>query len=227
VRVVILSEYGITQASRPLHPNRILREAGFLSLKVDLGCEYLDPGTSRAFAVSDHQIAHIYVRDPADIPAVQELFSGIPGVEQVLDTDGKRSMGLDHERSGELVLVSAADSWFTYYWWLDDSRAPDYARTVNIHAKPGYDPCELIIDPAIPFPKAKIGWTLAKKVLGFRYLMDVIPLDASLVKGSHGRVADDDTACPVFMSSEPKLLADPSIQALQVHDLILKHIFSD
>lgn len=224
-RLIILSEYGITGVDRPIHPNRILRDAGLLSLKNDLGREYLDPGASRAFAVADHQVAHVYIRDTTDIPAVQALFERVPGVERVLGAAGRREAGLDHGRSGELVLVSSAESWFTYYWWHDDSRAPDYARTVNIHAKPGYDPCELFLDPSIPFPKLKTGLTLARKLLGFRYLMDVIPLDASLVKGSHGRVTDDDAAGPLLMTSEPALLSAPDIEAVQVRDLILDHIF--
>jgi predicted AlkP superfamily pyrophosphatase or phosphodiesterase len=226
-RVVVLSEYGITPVSRPLHPNRILREAGLLSLKVDLGREYLDPGTSRAFAVADHQVCHVYVRAARDIPAVKSLFARVPGVEQVLDHAGKTAGGIDHERSGELLLVASADSWFTYYWWLDDRRAPDYARTVNIHAKPGYDPCELFLDPAIPFPKLKIATILARKMLGFRYLMDVIPLDATLVKGSHGRITDASADGPLLMSNAPQLLDRDAIKAVDVHDLLLRHIFSD
>lgn len=226
-RTIVLSEYGITPVSRPVHPNRLLREAGLLSLKIDRGREYLDPGSSRAFAVADHQVAHVYIPDPKDVPAVKAVLKGMPGVEQILDEAGKKVAGLDHERSGELVLVADADSWFTYYWWNDDSRAPDYARTVNIHAKPGYDPCELFLDPAIRFPKAKIGWTLAKKLLGFRYLMDVIPLDASLVKGSHGRVTDDDADGPLFMTTEPKLLDSGSLEAGQVYYQLLAHVFSE
>jgi len=226
-RVIVLSEYGITPVKRPIHPNRLIREAGLLSLKTDLGREYLDPCASRAFAVADHQVAHVYVRERGDLAAVQKLFEGVPGVERVLDADGKKELGLDHERSGELVLLAAADSWFTYYWWQDDARAPDYARTVNIHAKPGYDPCELFLDPALTFPKLKIGWTLARKLLGFRYLMDLIPLDASLVRGSHGRATDDDDAGPLFMTSEPKLLPSGSLSAQQVCGLILDHVFSD
>jgi len=226
-RVVVLSEYVISQVSSPIHPNRLLRDAGLISLKTDLGREYLDPGTSRAFAVSDHQVAHIYVRDSKDIAAVKTIFTGVPGIEQVLDTEGKKAFGLDHERSGELILVASPDSWFTYYWWEDDARAPDYARTVNIHAKPGYDPCELFLDPAIAIPKLKIGWTLAKKLLGFRYLMDVIPLDASLVKGSHGRAIEDAAAGPLFLTTEPKILDTGTITALQVYDLLLAHIFCE
>lgn len=224
-RVVVLSEYGITPVSRPIHPNRLLREGGFVAVKSDLGREYLDPYTSRAFAVADHQVAHVYIRDKRDIPAVRELFAKVPGVEQVLDEDGKRQAGLNHERSGELVLVAAADSWFSYYWWENDSKAPDYARTVNIHAKPGYDPCELFLDPGIVFPKVKIGWTLAKKMLGFRYLMDVVPLDATLVKGSHGRPSDDPETGPLFMTSEPGCLDKDSVKATDVYWMLLDHLF--
>ncbi|BBA35460.1 type I phosphodiesterase/nucleotide pyrophosphatase [Methylocaldum marinum] len=225
-RVVILSEYGITPVSRPIHPNRRLREAGLVSLKVDLGREYLDPGTSRAFAVADHQICHVYVRDRRDLPQVRELFADLPGVDQVLDEAGKKACGLDHERSGELVLIAAADSWFTYYWWLDDRMAPDYARTVNIHAKPGYDPCELFLDPAIRFPKLKVATTLARKALGFRYLMDVTPLDANLVQGSHGRVTDHPDDGPLFMTTAPRLLDRDAIEATDVYALLLHHVFA-
>jgi predicted AlkP superfamily pyrophosphatase or phosphodiesterase len=226
-RVVVLSEYGIASVSRPIHPNRILREAGLLSLKHDLGREYLDPGSSRAFAVADHQVCHLYVRDRRDIPLVRDLFVGRPGVELVLDDDGKQAHGLNHERSGELILIGSTESWFTYYWWLDDRMAPDYARTVNIHAKPGYDPCELFLDPTIPFPRLKIAATLARKLLGFRYLMDVIPLDATLVRGSHGRVADSPSDAPLLMTDTPQLLDRDAIHATDVCDLLLRHIFSD
>lgn len=226
-RLIVLSEYGITPVNRPVHLNRILRQAGLLSLKTDLGREYLDPATSRAFAVADHQVAHIYVRNQRDIPAVEELLGSVPGVGQVLTGVGKEAVGLDHERSGELILVADADSWFTYYWWLNDDRAPDYARTVNIHAKPGYDPCELFLDPAIRFPRLKIAGTLARKMLGFRYLMDVIPLDASLVKGSHGRITDDPDTGPLFMTSEQRLLHTDSISATDVYALLLDHLFRE
>lgn len=226
-RVIVLSEYGITPVYHPIHPNRILREAGLLSLKTDLGKEYLDPGSSRAFAVADHQVCHLYVRDPLDVPLVRDLFTRTPGVEEVLDDAGKEACGLGHERSGELVLLASTDSWFTYYWWLDDHKAPDYARTVNIHAKPGYDPCELFLDPAIPFPKLRVATTLAKKLLGFRYLMDVIPLDAGLVKGSHGRITDHPAEGPLLMSSTPQLFDQDVLQATDVYDMLLRHLFSN
>ncbi len=225
VRVIVLSEYGITQVTSAVHPNRILRDAGLLEVKVDLGREYLDVARSRAFAVADHQVAHVYVAKDLDVPKVVELFSGQPGVDMVLDQAGKREMGLDHPRSGEVVLVARPDSWFTYYWWTDDSVAPDYARTVDIHSKPGYDPCELFIDPAIPAPKLKLGWKLLLKKLGFRTLMDVTPLDPSLVKGSHGRVTDDPADGPIFMTTEPGLLSGDRLDSTDVMDAILAHVF--
>lgn len=225
-RVIVLSEYAITPVEGAVHPNRILRQAGYVAIKTDLGREYLDPGESRAFAVADHQIAHIYVKDKKDIGEVERLFANTPGVEQVLGEEGKRAYGLDHERSGELILISRKDSWFTYYFWTDDRKAPDYARTVNIHAKPGYDPCELFVDPRISAPKLKIALTLLKKILGFRYLMEVTPLDAGLVKGSHGRVTDIDDEGPIFMTTEPGLLSSSTIEATDVFGLILDHVFS-
>jgi hypothetical protein len=213
--------------NRAVHPNRILREAGLLAVKRDLGREYLDTGRSRAFAVSDHQLAHLYIKNAADIPVVKELFKDLPGVERVLDEDGKREKGLDHPRSGELVLLSASDGWFTYYFWSDDARAPDYARTVNIHAKPGYDPCELFLDPKLAFPRLSIARSLAKKLLGFRYLMEVIPLDATLVKGSHGRITDRPEEGPLLLTSEPRLLQRGQLASTAVRDLLLDHVFME
>jgi hypothetical protein len=177
--------------------------------------------------VADHQIAHVYLRDRADLPAVKKLLEGVPGIETVLDEEGKRACGLDHERSGDLVLISAADSWFTYYFWEEDSRAPDYARSVAIHAKPGYDPCELFLDPAIGFPRLRIGLALLKKALGFRTLMEVIPLDATLVRGSHGRVTERAAEGPLFMTTEPKLLEAGSLGATEVFNRMLDHVFCD
>jgi len=225
LRVIVLSEYGITQVKGAIHINRILRKAGFLTVKEDLGKEYLDCGLSRAFAVADHQVAHVYVRNKGDLAPVEELLRKTPGVEQVLAAEGKRSYGLDHERAGEFVLISTRDRWFSYYFWLDDEKAPDYARTVNIHAKPGYDPCELFLDPNLFLPKLKIAWTLLKKALGFRYLLEVIPLDADLVQGSHGRVTEADEEGPIFMTTEPKLLTRERLAAVDVFSLILDHVF--
>jgi predicted AlkP superfamily pyrophosphatase or phosphodiesterase len=224
-RVLVLSEYGIEAVTGAVHVNRALREARLLRVREELGTEKLDAGGSEAFAVADHQVAHVYVRDPARIPEVKALLARLDGVEQVLDDEGKRAAGLDHPRSGELVLVAARGRWFSYYFWLDDARAPDYARTVDIHRKPGYDPVELFVDPALKVPALRVGLRLAQKTLGLRYLMDVIPLDASLVKGSHGRLEPDPRKWPVLLSTEASLLPAGRAHATQVKDIVLKHTF--
>ena len=224
-RTIVLSEYGITPVSNPIHINRALRQAGYIQVREELGRELLDAGASRAFAMADHQIAHIYVSDPALVSQVKALVEALPGVERVLDDAGKRECGLDHPRSGELVAISRADSWFTYYYFLEEARAPDFARTVDIHRKPGYDPVELFIDPQLRAPKARIAWRLAQKILGFRYMMDVISLDAGLVKGSHGRPTDQAEHGPLFISSESELVSAGPVSATAVKGLILDHVF--
>jgi predicted AlkP superfamily pyrophosphatase or phosphodiesterase len=202
--VVVVSEYGIEEATGHVLINRALREAGLLAVQETLGWELLDAGASRAFAVADHQLAHVYVRDPEDLRKVTEILRALPGIERVLDAEGKRELGLDHPRSGELVAVAAPGFWFVYYYWLDDRKAPDFARTVDIHRKPGYDPVELFLDPDQPLVKARVAWTLAKKIAGFRYLMDVIPLRPDLVKGTHGRITSDPDQGPLVICSNPR-----------------------
>jgi predicted AlkP superfamily pyrophosphatase or phosphodiesterase len=227
--VVALSEYGITEVHRPIHINRVLREHGYLRTRREALCwETLDCGASRAFAVADHQVGHIYVQRPEDVAPVAELLRRTDGIELVLDRQQQREFGIDHERSGELVAISARDAWFTYYFWLDDSLAPDYARTVDIHRKPGYDPVELFIDPQLPFPKLRVARRLAQKLLGFRYYMDVIGLDASIVRGSHGRLPDpgrEATDGPVFVSSS-RMVERDSIAMTDVKDLLLQLQFN-
>ena len=223
-QVIVLSEYGITAVSQPVHLNRMLRQKGLLTVREELGRELLDPGASKAFAVADHQVAHVYVNDPFYIPKVRSLLEATDGVAYVLDNKEKQTHHLNHPRSGELVAVSQPDSWFTYYYWLDDNHAPDFARTVDIHRKPGYDPVELFLDPQIKLPKLKIGLKLLKKQLGFRYLMDVIPLDASLVRGSHGCVNADAADGPLLMTRQTHLLESQSLQAIDICQLILKHL---
>ncbi|MEZ6133127.1 MAG: alkaline phosphatase family protein [Planctomycetaceae bacterium] len=222
--VVVLSEYGITQVDRPIHINRILREHGLLTVRREpLGWETLDAGASTAFAVADHQVAHVYVNKPSERERVRTLLTGVDGVEFVFDREQQAAVGLNHDRSGDLVLVSGTDAWFTYYFWLDDAVAPDYARTVDIHRKPGYDPAELVVDPAIRFPRLKVARRLARKLLGFRYYMDLIGLDASVVKGSHGRLPDTnrlESDGPVFLCSRSGVERD-GIGAADVRDLIL------
>jgi predicted AlkP superfamily pyrophosphatase or phosphodiesterase len=223
--VVVLSEYGITEVSRPVHINRALRQAGWLKVRNERGLEQLDPGASDAFAVADHQLAHVYVARPELLPEVAACLRALPGVEAVLDDAGKRVAGLDHARSGELVAVAHADSWFTYYHFLDDARAPDFARTIEIHRKPGYDPVELFMDRNIRFPKLAVATRLAKKALGMRYLMDVIGLDATVIRGSHGRPTDRPEDGPLFITSAPDLLAAGPVPAVAVKQLLLDHLF--
>jgi predicted AlkP superfamily pyrophosphatase or phosphodiesterase len=223
-QVIVLSEYGITEVAHPVHLNRVLRQNGLVAVREEMGRELLDPGASAAFAVADHQCAHVYVEDAARIPQVRRLLEETPGVERVLDETGKREYRLNHSRSGELVALARPDAWFTYYYWLDDRRAPDFARTVDIHRKPGYDPAELFLDPALRFPLLKVGAALVKKRLGFRYLMEVIPLDAALVKGSHGRVTDSAADGPLFLTRQSSLLESGAIRAGEVCELILRHL---
>ena len=223
-QVIVLSEYGITPVNKPVHINRLLRDAGLLQVREELGLEILDAGASQAFAVADHQLAHVYINDPAVLSTVQQLLEQADGIDYVLDEAGKREYHLDHDRAGELVAVAEPAAWFTYYYWLDDSRAPDFARTVDIHRKPGYDPVELFIDPAFNAPKLKVAAKLLKKQLGFRYLMDVIPLDATLVKGSHGHLTLQPSDCPVFITRQRDLMRQESITAVDVFPLMLAHL---
>ncbi len=222
--VVALSEYGIGAVTQSVGINRVLRHAGLVALREELGRDLLDPGASAAFAVADHQVAHVYVRDPARVPEVAALLATQPGIDRVLHGQERRLAGLDHPNSGEIVAVAAADRWFSYGWWLDADRAPDYARTVDIHRKPGFDPCELFLDPALRFPKLKIAWALARRKLGQRPPMAVIPLDESVVKGSHGRPPDHSDQGALLISSEPGLLPEGAVDPLAVKDLLLAHM---
>ncbi|MGC1439523.1 MAG: nucleotide pyrophosphatase/phosphodiesterase family protein, partial [Burkholderiaceae bacterium] len=169
--IIVVSEYGITPVTDAVHINRALRQAGLIAVRPEEhGREILDPGASAAFALADHQIAHIYVNDHSRINEVRSLIEKLDGVEQVLDGPGKQAAGLDHERSGELIAISDPDRWFSYYYWLDESKAPDFARTVDIHRKPGYDPVELFFDPKIKAPMLASAWRLGKRKLGMRTL---------------------------------------------------------
>jgi predicted AlkP superfamily pyrophosphatase or phosphodiesterase len=228
--VVALSEYGISSASHPVDVNRALRRAGLLEVHTQAVrgrgggariMEYLDPYVSAAFAVADHQVAHVYVRDPDLTPKVAAVLGELIGVGEVLDEAGKRTAGLDHPRAGELVAVAEPGAWFTYYYWLDEARAPDFSRTVEIHRKPGYDPAELFLDPADRFVKVRAALALARKAAGLRYTLDVVPLDPSCVRGTHGRLPDDPTEGPVLVCSEPGAAPVGGLSATDVKGLLL------
>jgi len=194
--LVVLSEYGMTQVSRAVMPNRLLRQAGLLEVREVEGMEYLDVAASRAFAVVDHQVAHVYAR-PDAIAAARDALAEAEGVEAILG-DEKADLKINHPRSGDLVAIARPDAWFAYYWWNDPAKAPDFARTVDIHSKPGYDPCELFIDPAAR----------------------AISMDTTLVKGSHGRLPDGEGAM-AFLAAGAAAGAAPTADAEQAAGLIL------
>ena len=187
VRPIVVSEYGIepvAERNGAIAINRLLREAGLLAVREEDGLEVLDPGACRAFAVADHQAAHVYLAEGvtrSDLPELPRC----------------RPVALDHPRAGDVVLEAEAGHWFTYDYWLDDRRAPDFARTVDIHRKPGYDPRELFSAAGRP----AIAWKLLKRKLGFRQLLDVVPLDTSLVRGTHGRLAMPEECQPVMIGA--------------------------
>ena len=227
VQVVLLSEYGITNVDTPVHLNRIFRQQGWLTVKDELGLEILDAGASKVFAVADHQVAHIYLNDASLEKSVRDVLEKTSTASERFWARRKKSAaGIDHPRAGDLMAVAQENAWFTYYYWLDDARAPDFARTVDIHRKPGFDPVELFLDPKIPLPKLKIAWRLLQKKLGFRMLMDVVPLDATLVKGSHGRRPADKKDWPVFITERPEFLGAQEIESTDVFHALLRHLNS-
>jgi hypothetical protein len=177
---IVVSEYGLVPVSRPIAINRILRQAGLLAVRQGPFGEMLIPGDCKAFAVADHQIAHVYINEPSVSRDVRDLLANVPGIQSVVHPE---ELQLQHPRSGDWIAMAQPDAWFTYYYWNDDRLAPDFARTVDIHRKPGYDPCELFMTS-----KLRAMLRLAQKKLGFRMKMDVIPLNPNLVGGSHGLV---------------------------------------
>ena len=220
-RVWVVSEYGHCDVRRAAEPNRALRRAGLLAARPGPFGEILDTFESRAFAVCDHQLAHVYVRAAEDVPRTRDVLADLPGVARVLVGEERGEVGLLHERSGELVLLAEADTWFAYPFWLDDRLAPDYARTVDIHRKPGYDPCELFFDPRLWWPKGRVLRRLLQKKLGFRTLFDVVPLDAGLVRGSHGLAAGDPLDRPLLLGTGPAPTGE-NLPMTAVRELLLR-----
>jgi predicted AlkP superfamily pyrophosphatase or phosphodiesterase len=225
VQVAVLSEYGITEVDRPVHLNRLFRRENWLALKDELGRETLDGGASRVFAVADHQIAHVYINDDSLEAKVRAVLEAEPGVGLILGRAQQAPWGIDHRRSGDLVVVAAPRCWFTYYYWEDDARAPDFARTVDIHRKIGYDPVELFLDPQLRWPRLRVAAHLLRKKAGLRSLLEVIPLDASLVRGSHGRRPENEDDWPVLMLENPSISNDATpLGAEDVHKELLRYI---
>jgi predicted AlkP superfamily pyrophosphatase or phosphodiesterase len=219
-RVWVVSEYGHCSVSRPILPNRVLRQAGLLTIRPGPFGEQLDTFAARAFAVCDHQIAHVYVAEAADVPRVREILATLPGVARVLVGEERADVHLRHPRAGEVIALAEPDAWFAYPFWLDDRLAPDYARTVDIHRKPGFDPCELFFDPKLPWPKGRALRRLIQKKLGFRTLFDVVPLDPSIVRGSHGLPAAEAADRPLLLGDGPAPDGG-ELPMTAVHDLVL------
>ena len=222
VRVVVLSEYGITEVNRTIYPNRIFRHQGWLSIKEEFGLDTIDCGSSQAFALTDHQIAHVYLPrpDPRLLKKVRASLESMDGVARVLEGEARQQAGLDHERSGDLVAVAEEDAWFAYYHWEDDDLAPEFARCIDIHRKYGYDPAELFVDPKILMPKLRAIRKLIAKKMGFRIHMDLIALQASMVKGSHGVIPKDENDWPILFGKDfPG--HGKTLEATDVRDLLL------
>lgn len=200
-QVLVVSEYGIEGVSQGVAINRRLREAGLLVASRNAAGELLDVGASRAFAVCDHQLAHISCKDSASVEAARRALTGLAGIERVYGPGERHLLGLEHPRAGELIAVAAPGCWFQYDYWLDEAARPDFARCVEIHKKPGYDPRELLFDPA--GGRRRAAWALLRKMLGFRYVMDPISLDPGLVHGSHGRPPASPGQGPLILGSDP------------------------
>jgi len=200
---LVAGEYTITPVNHVTYPNRMLREAGLLTVREQDDGEHLDLERSRAFAMVDHQLSHVFVadNDPETIRQVVALFQRQPGIAEVLAGPARGNYHLEHPRSGDVVLISSPESWQAYYWWLDNSEAPSFARKVDIHRKPGYDPVELFWDPT----------------------RREIPLDATLVKGSHGAPAVDARQKTVVVASEPYLVPQQNLRDVDLFDAVLKH----
>jgi predicted AlkP superfamily pyrophosphatase or phosphodiesterase len=203
VHWLVASEYVISSVDHVSYPNRVLREAGLLAVDEREDGEHLDLATSRAWALVDHQFSHVFVkdRDAATIEAVRCQFADVEGIDRVLVGDERAAFGLDHDRSGDVVLISQPNSWQAYYWWQHDSKAPGFARTVDIHRKPGYDPVELFFD----------------------FATKSVPLDATLIKGSHGLVSNTNAAEQgVIMSSCAGAFDRNAVQDTDVGELVLR-----
>jgi predicted AlkP superfamily pyrophosphatase or phosphodiesterase len=224
VQVAILSEYGITEVDTPVHLNRLFRREGWLALKDELGLEMLDPGASRVFAVADHQVAHVYLNDRLLEAKVRAVLEAEPGVDLILDRAQQTAWSIQHRRAGDFVAVAKPRSWFTYYYWEDNAVAPDFARCVDIHRKIGYDPVELFLDPKLRWPWLRIAAYLLRKKLGLRGLLKVIPLDASLVRGSHGRRPEDEKDWPLLLMEKHHSVSQTKFTAEEVHGELLRYI---
>jgi predicted AlkP superfamily pyrophosphatase or phosphodiesterase len=207
LRILVLSEYVLEPVHAAIPLNRVLRSAGLLRTRSSPHGELLDPGASEAFAVPDRQIAHVYLKRLAGVPAVKSLLEGVPGVERVLDPEALRQSGLAHARAGDLLAVAKPDCWFCYPYWEEGARPPLFARTRAPLLKPGADPCELIVERRWLSPASWLGAETS--------------IDPLAVRGSFGRGAPG----AVLVSSEPELPARRGIAPRELKSLMLSHVF--
>jgi predicted AlkP superfamily pyrophosphatase or phosphodiesterase len=219
--VWVVNEYTHVQVDRPIYLNRLLREAGLLVARHGPFGEQLETFSSKAFAVCDHQVAHVYANDASQLPRIRDLLATQEGIDRAYTSEERSEIGLNHPRAGDIVVLAQPNAWFAYPFWLDDRYAPDYARTVDIHRKPGYDPCELFFDPKMFWPKGHAFEKVLLKKLGLRTLVDVIPLDAQLVRGSHGLRSTDPQDQPVFIGTGA--VPGPVVDITEVREHILRH----
>ena len=218
-QVAVVSEYGMTDVSRPVYLNRHLRQAGFVTVQKAQNGELLEPSASRAFVACSHQTAHIYVNRPVDLPSVKKLVESIDGVERVLDVHEMKSAGLGHHRSGELFAIAEPGCWFAYPYWLEDAMAPDFANCVAIHDKPGHDPVEMFLGSGGKFRAMR---RLLQSKLGFRVPLDVISTDAGLIRGSHGRLPHHTDDSPVILTDWQ--LSDSEFHMSDVKQIVLNQM---
>ncbi len=196
---IMLSEYAFNDVNGAVPININLRDAGLLAIRVIQEKEYIDFELSKAFAMVDHQVAHVYVKDDY-LEEAKKIIRDIQGIDTVLaSNEEKDKLKINHPRSGDIIAISAKDKWFSYYWWYDVEKAPDFARKVDIHRKPGYDPVELFVD----------------------FKTREIPLDTSLVKGSHGRSANSATGegYSLYVSSSPNAIQDHKDNVMKCTDI--------
>ena len=198
---LVASEYTIGEVDSVTYPNRVLRQAGLLTTISDNDSkELIDFESTPAWALVDHQFSHVYVKDAEDIGRVVDLFRGMDGIDEVLTRESSDVYGMNHERSGEVILISEPNSWQAYYWWNDNNLAPAFARTVDIHRKPGYDPVELHFD----------------------FANKETPLDATLIRGSHGAPAKLASQRGVLVSSEKGVLPASTLADTDVCEIVLR-----
>jgi predicted AlkP superfamily pyrophosphatase or phosphodiesterase len=221
--VLIVSDYGFETVDQPVYLNRELRRAGFLSVEDAPNGERLDPGTSRAFAVCDNQVAHVYVARGEDIPAVRAILEAVSGVREVFDTAAQVDLGIDHPRSGELIATSTPRAFFSYPYWFEANKQPDFADCVAVFDKIGTDTCELFLKPGLA-GKLHTAKRLAQLGLGLKVPFDIVDTNDANVRGAR-RIARNDPQRGAAAISSWNLGRTGPVPMEDLKDLILARMF--